>query len=601
VLPLLLVPTALAAAPRQPIAAQRLVAPPAVTSPLQAARLTVKLVDSLGARADGVGGLKSAQPGSLAAVERVAADLGLRFRPLIALDPARLDALEARATARSGVAQPDLQAFFIVDGPTTGDAMVAAGDALQALPQVEYASIERTGTPPPEDLGTATPDWSADQTYLDGDPGIGAWPANDLGVRGASVRLSDCEYGWKAGHEDLVDKDLQLEEGQTIHRQIVKLGYDEHGTAVMGEIAGVDNGYGVTGGAPDVEIATYPEYTVEEGSRRVAAITSAIADSDAGDVVVLEMQTSTRGASAYGPAELDPNVWAVVKTGTDAGVIVVGAAGNGTQDLDSSAYASYQALGDSGAILVGAGSADSSHQALSFSTYGSRVNLQGWGELVTTLAYGDLAEIDGDPLQRYTARFNGTSSATPVVATAVTLVQDYTITTFGVPLSPNAMRALLVETGIPQSGSHHIGPLPQVLDAIDALDVDGDGLLSWRWGGSDKDDDAGGDTGVGDGGSADGGSPDGGSPDGGSPDGGSSDGGGLDGGSSDSGTTGADGGDADGGDADGGGSDGGSLTPPPDTGCGGCSQAAGARGTLAWLLLTPLLALRRRRGCAQRR
>ncbi|RME29321.1 MAG: hypothetical protein D6798_00320, partial [Deltaproteobacteria bacterium] len=149
---ILLLSTALAAAPRTPVPRQVLVPPPLdAGGPLAAARLTVKIIDGVAARADGHGRLRSAQPGALDPVRQVADRLGLRFRPLLTLDTERLDALEARAAARSGRAQPDLQALFIVEGPATADAMVAAGEALQALPVVEYAFIERIGLPPPED------------------------------------------------------------------------------------------------------------------------------------------------------------------------------------------------------------------------------------------------------------------------------------------------------------------------------------------------------------------------------------------------------------------------------------------------------------------
>ena len=65
------------------------------------------------------------------------------------------------------------------------------------------------------------------------------------------------------------------------------------------------------------------------------------------------------------------------------------------------------------------------HSKMSFSTYGSRVDLQAWGTGVVTTGYGDLAEYGGDKNQRYTDTFDGTSSAAACVAGAVVLLQSY--------------------------------------------------------------------------------------------------------------------------------------------------------------------------------
>ena len=53
------------------------------------------------------------------------------------------------------------------------------------------------------------------------------------------------------------------------------------------------------------------------------------------------------------PAEVDLSVHAAVKTGVDAGIIVVSTAGNGGNDLDGVNYTTYRSWGDSGAIMVG--------------------------------------------------------------------------------------------------------------------------------------------------------------------------------------------------------------------------------------------------------
>lgn len=178
----------------------------------------------------------------------------------------------------------------------------------------------------------------------------------------------------------------------------------------------------------------------------------------------------------------------MVKAGTDAGVVVVGAAGNGNENLDSSTYDEYMQRGDSGAIIVGAGSSNTSHNKLGFSTYGSRVNVQGWGENVFTLGYGYYAAYGGDPLQYYIDAFSGTSSASPFVASACVALQGLSDDLYGVRMGPTELRQLLIDTGIPQGAGGHIGPFPDLVAAIADLrpyaEVPGRGgrtILPVRW------------------------------------------------------------------------------------------------------------------------
>lgn len=428
--------------------------------------LIVKGVDAALLRADGSGAVLSRAGADLSALTALAAEWGLSFAPAIHIDEARLAQLEQRGAARSGRAQPDLAGLLSVAVPGEGAArLVGVGQRLADLELIEFAYVRELGTPPPGDIAPATPDLSANQGYRGPDPGIDAEAAWAQGLTGAGIRLSDCEYGWNPDHEDLVDAGLVLEPGQTIHPSVYANGWDSHGTAVAGETSAVSNAYGCTGLAHGSPLFTYTEWSVEQGFRRLTAIGNAISDSAAGDVVLLEMQTTGAGGG-YGPAELDPSVHALVSAGVAAGVVVVGAAGNGNQNLDSGSYATYMGWGDSGAILVGAGSASTAHAKLSFSTYGSRVNLQGWGGSVFSLGYGDFAQYGGDKNQRYTGFFSGTSSASPIVASACCLVQERSLQANGAPLDPSLLRQLLIDTGRPQGSGGHIGPLPDVASAL---------------------------------------------------------------------------------------------------------------------------------------
>ncbi|WP_261511011.1 S8 family peptidase [Chryseobacterium paludis] len=217
------------------------------------------------------------------------------------------------------------------------------------------------------------------------------------------------------------------------------------------------------------EMKGFLEWTTSSYNR-VAAVTRSINASQAGDIILYEMQTGGQNSN-YVLAEYNNVVWDLTKAATDSGIIIIAAAGNGNENLDNSFYSAYNARGNSGAIVVGAGSDTSQHSRLSFSTYGSRVNVQGWGQNVLAAGYGSWAKYDNDNNRTYTL-FNGTSSATPIVASAAILIQSFNFQQTGQYLSPSEMRNILISTGIPQGGNltTKIGPLPNIKAAIEYLE-----------------------------------------------------------------------------------------------------------------------------------
>jgi subtilisin family serine protease len=134
---------------------------------------------------------------------------------------------------------------------------------------------------------------------------------------------------------------------------------------------------------------------------------------------------------------------------------------------------------DSGAIIVGAGAAPvafggstTERSRLTFSTYGSTVDLQGWGEWVRTTGYGSLYGNEGNNV--YYGYFGGTSSASPVVAGACVLLQSVYKLRTGNLLTPAQVKQILVATGTPQQSglnpvTEKIGPLPNVKAALNQL------------------------------------------------------------------------------------------------------------------------------------
>jgi subtilisin family serine protease len=385
----------------------------------------------------------------------------LTLEPVVHMTPA-IRGLVQRAEKRSGHKQPDYRS--LLRARSTGSAAAKVGAKLSDHRDVELTWHNPGLAPLPAQDDTEA--FLKLQGYHMPNPGIDARYAWDQDIRGKGVRISDVEFMLNPKHEDMGR--VNLEAGQ---KPIDPWGTSEdHGTAVMGVVLARPDKNGCRGIAHAAEGAFYPMYTAA-GDRVEEAILTACADSDVGDIVMIELQTM--GPQNWMPMEYDAGAWMATRTCADAGVVVVAAAGNGAIDLDAAEYKEYRDRGHSGAIIVGAGTGGTTgkHTAESFSNHGDRVDLQGWGSSVFTLGYGDHAVVEGNEDRSYTAKFNGTSSATPVVAGAAALVQEAALRRGGKKLGPQDLRDLLVKTGVKQEGSKHIGPLPDVRAALNELGI----------------------------------------------------------------------------------------------------------------------------------
>ena len=410
---------------------------------------------------------------------------GGRWHRMVPVPEEEMDRMRGKAQKNLGKEIADMNSYYILTVPEKNMAEEWV-NTLNELPDVEIATF--VPLPPPMPLPG---DYEADQDYLEAatdgiDANSYAWTVP--GGTGANVRIVDLEYSWNLNHDDLPSVTTLIPAGRTAQDPFSD---DNHGTAVLGEYGSLDNGWGTTGSAYDAQLFVAP-VSWDNGYNLAAAITNAMSSLSAGDIMLIEQQT--RGpnyidnTSQFGlvPSEWQKSVYDAIVTAVGNGIHVVEAAGNGSQDLDGSEYSTgngghhpFDGSINSGAIIVGAGAAptgfNTDRSRLGFSNYGSRVNLQGYGERVMTTGYGGHYSAEGKD-RWYTSTFSGTSSASPIVTGAVALVNSiHEELNAGTPVTPAAMRSLLIATGSPQQAgtnpvSEHIGPRPSILAAIQSID-----------------------------------------------------------------------------------------------------------------------------------
>ncbi|MEQ4924277.1 S8 family serine peptidase [Proteus hauseri] len=333
-------------------------------------------------------------------------------------------------------------------------------DILKQHPDIEYIqTIPIQPVEPPN----ITPDFTHYQHYLKSPQktlnnnqikGLGIIEAWQKKAYGQGVQLADIEWDFNLSHHDLATSNIT-----SLLPFNKKTNQADHGTAVAGLIMGKNDGKGITGLACKLDMF----YAISELTYgRISAIIASKRILHKGDILLYEMQTICE-QQAFVPADYEMHIWEATKALTDAGIIVIMAAGNGGVNLDLPAYASYRQRNDNCSIRVGAGSPYTLNR-LPFSTYGSPIHVQAWGEEVATAGYGDLFHSDNN--HTYTANFSGTSSASALVAGAAAIIQSWYKNKTQNVLSPLQMRELLIKTGTFPLLKDKIGPLPNVNNAI---------------------------------------------------------------------------------------------------------------------------------------
>lgn len=454
-------------------------------------RIVVKFTEQSGLKA-GDAGINADDPARGRAIRSLLAGIapghvaGRHFSG----DEASIRAHRLAAEARSGRKLPDLTRYARIDPGFAASDRKSLDDLLAALlasPDVETAFLEPRPVPaaigfnadggftPPAESGPAppivpaatTPQFSSLQEYLAAPPyGMNALAAAaHPGGDGAGTRIIDIEGAWLWPHEDIPPPFYSA--GGMIDDQ----DWRNHGTAVLGEIVGRDNSYGVRGMAPAAQAGGISIDFLSTAD----AIEIAAENLDPGDVILIELHApgpNSIEVGQYGfmPMEYWQDVFDATQIATASGIIVVAAAGNGEQNLDSPQYGDIfdRDVRDSGSIMVAA--TDKPNSPSSFTNYGSRIDLNGWGNGVVTTGYGNLQGPDlGFPeSQWYTHIYSGTSSAAAMVAGAVLSLQGMFAAERDYPLTSQVARRILNSTGTPASGGLAVGSRPELIAARSA-------------------------------------------------------------------------------------------------------------------------------------
>lgn len=420
-------------------------------------------------------GFESSAGADVDGLAEAVADEGVTIEPLFGVPEDQIRERLAEIPDAVGV---DMGTFYHVSAPA--EDLEAIAERFRNVAGVAGAYVKPPGEPPvaiDEEIlaemapsveePATTPNFLVRQIYLNPAPaGVDARYAWTLrGGRGAGVNIIDCEWGWRFNHED-----LRVNQGGVVIGSGVA--DDDHGTAVLGEISGDRNAFGIEGICSDARVMAASFATLP-----TARVIRMVADRlHAGDIMLLEIHRRGPGGNGTGQdgyiaVEWWPDDLAAIRYAVARGVIVVEAAGNGARNLDAAIYNTPQ-LGfppswrnpfnpsnpTSGAVLVGAGAPPPGthgrdhgpdRSRLGFSNYGQRIDAQGWGREVTTTGYGDL-QGGSDRDRWYTDMFSGTSSASPIVVGVLGCAQGILRARDRPLLTPATARAILRSTGSPQ-------------------------------------------------------------------------------------------------------------------------------------------------------
>ena len=294
--------------------------------------------------------------------------------------------------------------------------------------------------------------------------GVGLEDVADKPSSVCSLRWIVVGKGWTS-HSDLPT----VREIVSINPPSIPSGHEcAHGNGMLGILCG--QGGQIRGFVPGAREVLFARYRSEghldnlRDSNIVESITSAVAMAEEGDVLVVAVDAVKREyyLKVGSRIELKSNggrvgleAWSLLRqqfvAATSKGVYVIIAAGNGNNELVDGWCTRFEY--PSGALVVGAGRPND-RRRIGVSNAGRRIDMHSWGEGVLTLGLGNGIQAD----------FNGTSSATAIVAGAAGWLACYAAKVQNNWPRPQYLWALMRRSGFLWTDG--IGPRPDIPEAV---------------------------------------------------------------------------------------------------------------------------------------
>ena len=433
---------------------------------------------------------EAAKASGLRELAEILAAYGMRGTRLIdSISPGRLRELE-RQNPPEDPEQPSLTQYWQIDlsGNEADPEDVAA--RLNGLPGVELAYVELPvidaggpdGEPAPAAAAAAV-----QANHLDAGP-IGSnvrWAWEQHAAHGAEVQVLDVESGWMFDHEALSPLKLTMQGGVNQHGVGGFRG--SHGTAAVGIVAGSYVApQGVHGICTAAAVLVASPFNGGAPPRPLASVlVGALPALRSGDVVLIEVAALEGGVSTryQRPVEREVAVRDAIGLLTRFGIVVIEPAGNGNAGLDGLGTANGRCqldpggpgYVDSGAVMVGGAFVDTAAPAGSIparwvstdepgvgSNYGGRVDCYSWARRVYTSGCRPWGNCK--PATKAYQNFNGTSSASAIIAGVAVLVQTVLKAKGRPPLTSGELRQVFADAGngTPSAPGSGIGAMPDL-------------------------------------------------------------------------------------------------------------------------------------------
>ena len=291
-------------------------------------------------------------------------------------------------------------------------------------------------------------------------------------VRGKNITVGVIDNSANIDHVDLVGQ-VTVEEGQTIFvpNRDQSLTIDpEHGTAILGILVALDNGFGITGLLPESHAIFFPAVTAQTGGRLANAIISAGQTLVDADVLCIPLAFGAGYTLVNDPfySQLlnvvgELGVTCIIPAGNGGyqvtvpssnSVVIVGAAWPGNQIPSTTGVLIQQDVDNPKPECQGLRTTSPLFPGDDYCRYPTSnwsdvvgpggIDVSGWGTGICTLGGGTL--FNKLPLtsnQNYQMSFGGTSGACAMIAGLVGSMTSFSKEQFGGSIGFKGIRAIL--------------------------------------------------------------------------------------------------------------------------------------------------------------